>query len=159
MSIKSGIKRVKQWCEEHERELVICGVTAGVVVGTVVINKKFGKAHHAKNALPSNYTNSDLIMHVDGNSINLIPMESEFPNGDHNYYRNKYSNIPDGLHAPEGSILNFVSDNCINYFASFADVEGEPDLAVLVFNDATNDILDNIDIDDIKNIQMLIDLK
>lgn len=162
MSIKGGIKRVKRWCKEHERELVIGGVTAGIVVGTVVINKKFSKPRAITpppNALPNNYGSGDIVMNLDDQSVTFVPMTSEVANGDPNYYRKKYSDIADALFDTGESTLNFVSDCCINRFTPFDDVGGEHDIAVTVLNEATGDILDNIDIDDIKAVQMLIDLK
>ena len=174
------MSKFKKWCKEHERELIICGATAGILVGTVVISNKFGKRHHSSRpALPTTVTpdipqnalstsdgcftatTPDLVMNIDDNSIQLLPPESVIATGEnHDFYRKKYTDIPDALFAPDTSTLNFVSDVCVNRFTPFENVvHGEHDIAVSVLNDAMDEILDKIDIDDIKAIQMLIDLK
>jgi len=153
----SFARKVKRWCKEHERELIICGATTGVIVGTVIINKKLNARHKSTT---NKYIGNDIVMNLDDNSVTFLPVESEVAMGaNSNYYRQKYPDIPDALVAPAESTLNFVGDNIINRFTDFDGVGYEPDLAVAVLNEATDEILNKVDIDDIKAIQMLIDLK
>ncbi|MBO7450146.1 MAG: hypothetical protein J6U54_07220 [Clostridiales bacterium] len=134
----SFVKKVKRWCRDHKRELIICGGTVGVIAGTVVISKKFGKHHVSQH--------------------NYMDMIEAPPTSDINY-RAKYPNVVDGRNAAEGTTLYFLDNNIMNRWTSFNDVGHEHDLAVLVLNEATDEILNTIDVEDIKDIQMLIDLK
>jgi len=51
MSISETFDDVKAWCEEHKTELIIGGISVATIVGAVIIGKKLYKSHKAAKTL------------------------------------------------------------------------------------------------------------